>query len=364
VTHPDLDRLTSWVHGFAEPAESEETRSHVTACAECRWAAEGLREEARILSQELEVSPEISSPERLRALQEGLLRAATAKIRPARGLLWQVPVAAAVLLGLVGVLLSSGPRHSLVDGEVRLKDGRVLSAPSELAGSQAWHLEAQGKTCVRLSDRSTVNLGPGAELTLVPEGPRGVGAALVSGQAEFSVAPDSRRLSVRSPAGGLEAADGKFSMRIVFEEEGGVPVKNALAGAIVTVLAGSVSLLSPGGQQEAQAGQSAVLSRAQPPLLLLAPQDQQEPLLRRLEQLAARVAKLEEEVTLLDLQNKALKLQLAANPTNGAWGGFAPGQSVGGLRVSPQGPGGPGSAVIIELKEENPKKPEENPKQR
>jgi hypothetical protein len=82
-----------------------------------------------------------------------------------------------------------------------------------------------------------------------------------------------------------------------------------------------------------------------------------------LEELAARVAKLEEDVVQLELKNKQLKLQLAANPANGAWGGLAPGQAVGGVRVLHSGPGAaPGSPVIIELKEETEKKPQRNPK--
>jgi hypothetical protein len=100
-----------------------------------------------------------------------------------------------------------------------------------------------------------------------------------------------------------------------------------------------------------------VLARAEAPMFLSAPQDKQEELLRRLEQLAARVAKLEDEVTQLDQKNKQLKLQLTSNAPGGAVWGVGPGQSAGGVRVIQSAGGSPGG-VIIELKEEDEKKPE------
>jgi hypothetical protein len=341
MKHPDLDRLTSWIHGFLEPADARELEEHVAGCAPCRDSAEGLRQEARLLSRA------IADPERLSALKAGLLEAAAGK-RPGRGLLWQIPVAAAVLVGLVTALLWPGARHSVLDGRVALEDGRVVTAPLELAASQSWQLRALDKVSVRLSDRSTVDLGPGSRISLAPGGARGVLPDLSTGEASFWVAPDPKRLSIVSPAGRVEAADGKFSVRIVFEEEGGIPVKNALAGAIVTVFAGSIALSNAQGRVEAQPGQSAVLARAEAPLFLSAPQDKQEELLRRLEQLAARVAKLEDEVVQLEQKNKQLKQQLSSNPGPGGalWSGVGgPGAPV---RVQ-AGPGGvPGSVIIIE----------------
>ena len=358
MSHPDLDALTSWIHGFLEAPEAAELERHVLGCQECGSTAAGLREEARILSEG------VSRPERLSALKAGLLQAAAGR-RNYRGLFWQIPVAAAVLLGLVGVLLSNGPHHSVLLGRVALQDGREIAAPGDLSGSQPWELRALEKARVRLSDQSTVDLGPGTEIALAPGGERGVQPDLASGAAEFSVAPDSRLLRVQSPAGSVAAADGRFSLRIVFEEEekGGVPMKKSLAGAIVTVLAGSMAVSSAGGSAEAQAGQSAVLARTQAPLFLSAPQDKQEELLRRLEQLAARVAKLEEDVAQLEQKNKQLKSQLATGPGGAAWG-VGPGQSVGSVRIlgTNAAGGGPGSPVIIELKEDAEKKPERNPK--
>jgi hypothetical protein len=355
MSHPDLGVLTSFVHGFLESREAAEAESHLSGCPDCRETASQLREEARILAQG------IARPERLSALKAGLLQAAAGRRGP-RGLLWQIPLAAAVLVGLVGVLLSNGARHSLVEGRMAMKDGREIAAPSDLAGSQTWKLLALEKVRLRLSDRSTVNLEPGTELTLTPAGERGVEAELGSGSAEFSVAPDSRRLAVVSPEGRVAAVDGRFSLKIVFHEEGGDPVRKSLAGAIVTVFAGSISLSSAGGSVEAQTGQSAVLAHAQAPLILLASQDKQDDLLRRLEQLAARVAKLEEDVVQLEQKNKQLKSQLATNPATGTWG-LAPGQSVGGVRIlNSAGGSAPGSPVIIELREEAEKKPERNPK--
>jgi ferric-dicitrate binding protein FerR (iron transport regulator) len=254
-----------------------------------------------------------------------------------------------------------------VDGRVALEDGRVIAAPMDLAASQSWQLEALENARVSLADHTTVNLRPGTRIGLAPSGARGVQADLASGEAEFDVSPDPKRLVIVSPAGRVEAADGKFGLKIVFEEEGGVPVKKALAGAIVTVFAGSISLSNANGTAEAQTGQSAVLARSQAPLFLAAPQDKQEDLLRRLEQLAARVAKLEDEVAQLESKNKQLKLQLTSNAPGGAVWGVGPGQPVNGagLRVLQPAGGAPGSSVIIELQEGNEKKPErKNPQEK
>jgi FecR-like protein len=345
MNHPDLDRLTSWVHGLPD----SDVDAHVSSCPECRDTAAALREEARLLSRE------IGSPDRLAALKAGLLQHATGRRRPVRGLLWQIPVAAAVLFGLVAVLLSPGGRHRLTDGRVALEDGSVVTAPVELAASKSWQLQAVETARVRMSDRSTVELGAGARISIVPGGARGVQAALSSGRATFSVAPDSKRLIVCSPAGRVEAADGKFDLKIVVDEEGGGPVNNLLAGAIVTVFAGSISLSNANGTVDAQPGQSAVLARAEAPLFLAAPQDKQEELLRRLEQLAARVAKLEDEVAQLEQKNKLLKTQLSSSGPGGMIWATNPGQS-NGVRAFSTAGGAPGSPVIIELKEEGEKK--------
>jgi hypothetical protein len=341
MSHPDLDRLTSWVHGISDP----DLDAHVAGCSSCRETADALREEARVLTRE------IGSPERLAALKAGLLQHAGGRRRSSRGLLWQIPVAAAVLIGLVAVLLSPGGRHRITDGRVALEDGRIVAAPMELTSAKTWQLQAVGPARLRMSDRSTVELAAGSSLSLAPGGTRGIQASLSAGRATFSVAPDSRRLIVCSPAGRVEAADGKFDLRIVAEESGGTPMKSVLAGAIVTVFAGSISLSNANGTVEAQPGQSAVLARAEAPLLLAAPQDKQEELLRKLEELAARVAKLESEVAQLEQKNKQLKLQLSSNAP-GAPGGAVwttnPGQN--GVRVIQSGPGGAagGTTVIIE----------------
>jgi ferric-dicitrate binding protein FerR (iron transport regulator) len=207
-----------------------------------------------------------------------------------------------------------------------------------------------------MSDRTSVDLGPGSSISIAPGGGRGVQAALSSGHATFSVAPDAKRLVVCSPAGRVEAADGKFEMRIVAEDEGGTPVKNLLAGAIVTVFAGSISLSNANGTVDALTGQSAVLARAEAPLFLAAPQDKQEELLRRLEQLAARVAKLETEVAQLEEKNKQLKAQVSSNGPGGVFWGVNSGQAPGStVRVLQAAPGAPGAAVIIEESKADPK---------
>jgi hypothetical protein len=155
-----------------------------------------------------------------------------------------------------------------------------------------------------------------------------------------------------APAGFVEAAAGRFTLKIVVDDKGEVPMNKALAGAIVTVFAGSISLSTEHGRAEAQPGQSAVLAAAEAPLFLVAPQDKQEDLLKRLEQLAARVAKLEDEVTRLEAKNKQLKAQMTGNPAPGSvWTVNGQAGGSGGLRVQSAPGQAPGSAVIIELNE-------------
>ena len=109
------------------------------------------------------------------------------------------------------------------------------------------------------------------------------------------------------------------------------------------------SLANAQGTASVESGQAAVLAMSEAPLFLASPQDA-DALLKRLEQLAARVAKLEDEVGRLEAKNKQLKEQLKSNGVGGAWfGGGGPG---GAVRVI-QSPGStaPGQPVIIELEE-------------
>ena len=133
-------------------------------------------------------------------------------------------------------------------------------------------------------------------------------------------------------------------------------MNKALAGAIVTVFAGSISLSNANGTVEAAPGQSAVLAKAEAPLFLAAPQDKQEELLRRLEQLAARVAKLEDEVAQLEKRNATLKSRLTSTGPGGAT--FWADGTNGTWTINPQGgkvrvvggSSGVGGTVIIEEK--------------
>lgn len=345
MTHPDTDRLTAWVHDLLDPSEVAPLVEHLSGCAPCREASDLLRREARVLAGE------ISPASRLEALKEKLLRqaepkASAASSRHGRGFLWQVPLAAAVLVGLVAVLASPGPRHRLVEGRVALEDGQELVAPSDLEGLTSWRLEAKDRASLRLSDRSTVELQPGTRLDLETRGDRGVQPRLSTGEARFVVAPDDRRFTVVSPSGRLESREGSFTVRIVFEDkkEGGTPMKGLMAGTLITVLAGSASLSNAQGEASVAPGQTAVLAASEAPLLVAAPQDA-DALLKRLEELAARVAKLEEEIGRLETRNKQLKEQLKAG--GGAWVG-GPG---GVIRNPAPGAAVPGQPVIIELEE-------------
>ncbi len=333
MTHPDLDRLTAWVHELLPPPEAGELEGHAASCPDCRALAGRVRAEARVVAGALAPSP---------GLQARLLGEA----RPRRGLLWQVPLAAAVLAGLLGILLWPGPRHELVAGRLALEDGREVAAPVGFAASKPWRLLALDRASVRLSDRTAVELAPGSRMGLEPRGERGVQPDLASGEAAFAVAPDARRLVVCSPAGRVEAADGKYTLKVVFSQEGGTPM---LAGALVTVFAGSLSLSNAHGTAQAAPGQAAVMTLSEAPLFTAAPGEKQEDLLRRLEQLAAAIARLEAEISKLEERNRQLKAQLSSNAPGGAvWFG---GGGQGGLRVvAPEGAQVEG--VLLERKKE------------
>jgi len=350
MSHPDLDRLTAWIHGLQEPAEANDTQDHVAACPECREVAEGLREEARLIARE------ILPPGRADELKERILQVAGRRPRRWRGWLWQVPAAAAVLIGLLALLSSQAGRHRLMDGRVALPDGSVAAAPWDLDGSLSWQLRALEKARVQLRDRSTVELGTGTRLALSPVGPRGVQPAVSSGEAVFIVVRDSKPLMIDVPAGRVVVSDA--TVKFLVQEKGEEPMNKALAGALVTLVAGSASLSTPNGVAEARAGQSAILAPAEAPLLVASPQDKQEDLLRRLEELVARVSKLEAEVAQLEAKNKQLKAQLQANAPGAPGASVWIGEPGGNVQVNP-GPGGSVPRVVqFTIEEKDEKKPE------
>jgi hypothetical protein len=344
MTHPDLDRWTAWVHELLDPEDAAALEAHVARCGECREMVERLREEACTLAVEL--APE----HRLKDLRERLLRRAEAGEPPAaprRGLLWQAPLAAALLLGLVAILAWPTPRTLLTTGRVALEDGRELSAPAEFAGFKAWRIRTVEKATMRLVDHSTVDLEAGSWIGIDPRGGRGVEATLSRGEARIVVAPGPRPLTIFAPAGRVETNDGTFQLKIVIHEEGEKPMKGLITGALVTVLAGSASLANDRGVASVEPGGVAALAPSEAPLVLASPQDA-EALLKRLEQLAARVAKLEDEITKLEAKNAQLKEQVKTDGVGRGWVG-GPG---GGLRVNlPPGSAVPGQTVIIEMEE-------------
>jgi hypothetical protein len=110
-----------------------------------------------------------------------------------------------------------------------------------------------------------------------------------------------------------------LGLEILSAEEREDSMKKAIAVVFLIALAGSTPRLHA---KEASENRGASM-------LFAAPQDRQ---LQRLEQLAARVAKLEDEITRLEERNKQLRAQLASNAPLGMPGG------VPGLPVA--GPGG------------------------
>ena len=130
-------------------------------------------------------------------------------------------------------------------------------------------------------------------------------------------------------------------------------MKGLMTGALVTVLSGSALLANERGAVRVEPGQAALLARAEAPLRVASPQDA-EALLKRLEQLVTRVAKLEEEIGRLEARNKQLKEQVRTNPFGGA--GWSGAQTSGGVRIiNGAAPGQPGASVILEVEEKKEK---------
>ncbi len=319
MSHPDLDRLTAWTHGLLDSDAARETGRHVASCDACGARADRVRAEGEALARAL------APPAGLR---ERLLR--RAGVRPSRGLAWQVPLAAAVLLGLLAVFLFPRPGHRLETGRLALEKGGDLAAPAELRADRAWRLRAVEKARLRLSDRSTLEAAAGTRIDLEPARAGGARAELSEGEVVVVATSGREKLRVASTAGRVETGDGSFRMRILCED-GGTPMKGIAAGVWVTVLAGSVSVSNAVGSADLARGDSAALVAGAPPLPVASSQDA-DALLRRLEQLVAAIARLEDEIARLEARNKQLKDQLEAAPSSnrvflGGAGGAAPGRS-------------------------------------
>jgi hypothetical protein len=119
-----------------------------------------------------------------------------------------------------------------------------------------------------------------------------------------------------------------LGLKLLNAEESEVSMGKVMAAAIVLALTGSTLLPHANGTSE----------RGPASMLSVAPDDPQEQQLRRLEQLAARVAALEDEVTRLEEKNKQLKAQLASTAP-AAPPGAVPGLPVAGWGESAQNKG-------------------------
>jgi hypothetical protein len=242
----------------------------------------------------------------------------------------QAAIAAVLLIAVVGFLaFPAGSHHVLEGGRAWLEDGRELQRGERLRASEPWALRTSESASLRLADGSTVELGPGGVLALLPGGGRGADVRLGAGRARVVVASDRGPLRVSSPAGWVESAGGSFELRVSSEREageptlkGGQPMNGVITAAIVTVLAGSASVGNAQGTLAAKPGSAAVLSAAEPPLIVAQAQDA-EALLKRLEELSAAIARLEEKVKSLEARNKQLKDQV--NGAGAGPGGVPPG---------------------------------------
>ena len=343
MTHLPPDRLTAWVHDLLDPEEGEPVEAHVRGCAECRVRAEAVRGEARVLASAL------ADPARLEALKKSLVKRATAAPRRIRlGALWQIPAAAAVLFALVVTLALPSPAAvELVDGRVRMEPGdREWVAPAVLPADAVREVRALEASTIRLASRFTVELEPEARIGLAP----GPAADVRAGRIRFTVTGSGGPVVVRSGAGRLESAGGRFELNVIEKNEGGTKMKGMLTGVVVTVLAGSVGMSNAHGTVEAESGRVVVLAPSQAPLFVS--QDDPETLLRRLEQLAAAIARLEAEISRLETRNAQLKASLK-NGTAGqgrAYFGGGAGSASGWVLQS--GDTNRVKTVIIEKKKE------------
>lgn len=260
----------------------------------------------------------------------------------------QAAMAAALLIVVVGFLgFPANSDHVLEGGRAWFEGGRELQRGERLRASEPWALRISESASFRLADGSTVELGPGSALALLPRGRRGADVQLGAGRARVVVAPNQERLRVSSSAGWVESAGGSFELRVSSEREegetmrkGGPPLKAMITAAVVTVLAGSASVGNAQGTLAAEPGSAAVLTAAEPPLIVAQAQDA-EALLKRLEELSAAVAKLQEKVQSLEARNKHLKDQL--NGAGGAPGAVPPGGVPAPGAVPPGGVPAPGA---------------------
>jgi hypothetical protein len=261
---------------------------------------------------------------------------------------WQVGIAAALLIAVVGVLgFPAGSDHVLEGGRAWLENGRELQRGERLRASEPWALWTSESASLRLADGSTVLLSPGSALDLRPAGPRGAEARLGEGKARVVVAPGRESLRISSPTGWIESTGGSFELKVTSKREegepvrkGGQPMKGMFTAAVVTLLAGSASVGNAQGILSAEPGSATVLSAAEPPLVV-APAQDAEALLKRLEELSAALSKLEEKVQRLEARNKQLKEQL--NGAGGAPGAVPPGGVPAPGAVPPGGVPAPGA---------------------
>ena len=261
---------------------------------------------------------------------------------------WQAALTATFMVALAGFLgFPSGSDHVLEGGRAWLEGGRELRRGERLSASEPWALRTSESASLRLADGTAVELGPGSTLSLQPSRRREAEVGLGAGRARITVPPGQGRRRVSSPAGWVESAGGAFELNVMSEREdlkpimkGEQPMKGMITAAVVTVLAGSASVGNAQGTFLAGPGTSAVLPAAEAPLVVADAQDA-EALLKRLEELSAALAKLEEKVQHLEARNKQLKDQL--NGAGAAPGAVPPGGVPAPGAVPPGGVPAPGA---------------------
>jgi uncharacterized small protein (DUF1192 family) len=306
VNHPARENLDAYAHGLLED-EAASLGAHLEACASCRDHVENYHREsealAKVLSADLQGQGKGSS--RSQVSPRGMFSR--------RGRVWEALGAAALLVVLGLMFFWPVKHHTLLTGRMALEDGTDLRSGARLPLSKSWRLRALERSALRLADHSMVELSSGGLIELANAGDRGVEACIASGEAVLSVTRDSRPFLMRSSVGDVMCSEGSFRLKVIGSLEGAESMKGSITTAFVTVLAGSVSLSNAQGEMSLETGRSAIMETGRAPCLVETQEDG-DALLKKLEELSARIARLEDEVQRLETRNKNLKERLKAAP--------------------------------------------------
>jgi FecR protein len=280
------DRMWSMLDAMEEPLAESTLIEHLRACPACRTAfSEAVRAERLLFTAAVvgeaaaNNSPTVertrsSSTSIKRHVTSAVIRRTTKRIRrrPALSFMPWLASAAALVLLIVGITLTAGPRAATIPWAVVEEasaltgsDGRMLMRDQPLAAGVK--LVASGPATVRLRDGTRVWLEAGTRLGL-DEG----GSLRGGGQAGISVHVESGAVGVTAKPQDLHAplvVSTPLAEVIVVGTAFRVS-HNSSSGSELSVSSGSVKLVDADGERMVQAGGHARVDSARPPAKLLA----------------------------------------------------------------------------------------------